>query len=71
MVKRVFYGEIANDKVSGLKDLTNREFALLSVLALFTLGIGVYPQVITELTQATSGQFLNHMAISKLPAVGM
>ncbi|MFW5432202.1 MAG: NADH-quinone oxidoreductase subunit M [Methylophilaceae bacterium] len=71
MVKRVFYGEIANDKVSALKDLARREFALLSVLALLTLGIGVYPQVITELTQATSAQFLNHMAISKLPAVGM
>jgi len=71
MVKRVFYGAVANDKVSALKDLNTREFTLLVVLALFTLGIGVYPQVITELTQATSEQFLNHMAISKLPAVGM
>ncbi|MEE9330647.1 MAG: NADH-quinone oxidoreductase subunit M [Methylophilaceae bacterium] len=71
MVKRVFYGEVANDKVSVLKDLTRREFVLLSVLAVFTIGIGVYPQVITELTQTTSAQFLNHMAISKLPAAGM
>ncbi len=71
MVKRVFYGEVANDKVSALKALNKREFTLLSVLALFTLGIGVYPDVITELTQATSTQFLNHMAVSKLPAVGM
>lgn len=71
MVKRVFYGAVANDKVSVLKDLTTREFMLLTVLALFTLGIGVYPQVITELTQATSEQYLSHMAISKLPAGGM
>jgi NADH-quinone oxidoreductase subunit M len=71
MVKRVFYGEVANKKVAALKDLTRREFALLSVLVVLTLGIGVYPQVITEMTQATSSQFLNHMATSKLPQVGM
>ncbi len=71
MVKRVFYGEVANKKVATLKDLTHREFALLTVLALLTIGIGVYPQVITEMTQATSMRFLEHMATSKLPAAGM
>lgn len=71
MVKRVFYGEVVNDKVSALKDLTKREFMLLTVLALFTLGLGVYPDLITEMTQATSAQFLNHMATSKLPVAGM
>lgn len=71
MVKRVFYGEVANKKVAALKDLTRREFALLTVLALLTIGIGVYPQVITEMTQATSMRFLDHMATSKLPTAGM
>ena len=71
MVKRVFYGEVANKKVAALKHLTRREFALLTVLALLTIGIGVYPQVITEMTQATSMRFLDHMATSKLPTAGM
>ena len=71
MVKRVFYGEAANKKVAALKDLTRREFAMLGVLAALTLGIGVYPQVITGMTQATSERFLNHMTTSKLPSVGM
>jgi NADH-quinone oxidoreductase subunit M len=71
MVKRVFYGSVANSKVAALKDLTRREFALLAVLALLTIGIGVYPQLITEMTQATSIKFLNHMATSKLPMAGM
>ncbi len=71
MVKRVFYGSVANQKVAALKDLTRREFALLAVLALLTIGIGVYPQVITEMTQATSMRFLEHMATSKLPTAGM
>lgn len=71
MVKRVFYGEMANSKVAALKDLTRRELLLLGVLALFTLGLGVYPQPIAELTQTTTAQFLNHMATSKLPMAGM
>ncbi len=71
MVKRVFYGDVANNKVSALQDLTKREFMLLAILALFTLGLGVYPDPITELTQTTSAQFLNHMATSKLPMAGM
>jgi NADH-quinone oxidoreductase subunit M len=71
MVKRVFYGDVANKNVSALQDLTKREFMLLTVLALFTLGLGIYPDLITELTQTTSAQFLNHMATSKLPVAGM
>jgi NADH-quinone oxidoreductase subunit M len=70
MVKRVFYGAIANSHVAELKDLNPREGLVLGVLALMVIGFGVYPQAITELTQATSVQFLNHMAISKLPVVG-
>jgi NADH-quinone oxidoreductase subunit M len=71
MVKRVFYGDVANKKVAALKDLTRREFMLLGILAIFTIGLGVYPQILTEITQATSAQFLNHMANSKLPMAGM
>lgn len=70
MVKRVFYGAIANSHVAELKDLNPREGLVLGALALMVIGFGVYPQAITELTQATSVQFLNHMAISKLPVVG-
>jgi NADH-quinone oxidoreductase subunit M len=70
MVKRVFYGAIANSHVAELKDLNPREGLVLGVLALMVIGFGVYPQAITELTQTTSIQFLNHMAISKLPVVG-
>lgn len=71
MVKRVFYGAIANDNVAALKDLTAREFSLLAILAIFVIGLGVYPEPLTELMQATSAQFLDHMAISKLPDAGI
>ncbi len=71
MVKRVFYGDIANKHVAELKDLTKREFLILTVLALMVIGFGIYPQPITEYTHATAVQFLNHMAISKLPVAGL
>ncbi|MDP2247488.1 MAG: NADH-quinone oxidoreductase subunit M, partial [Nitrosomonadales bacterium] len=38
MVKRVFFGEVANQHVAELKDLNKREFLILSVLALMVLG---------------------------------
>lgn len=71
MVKRVFYGGVANKGVAALKDLNQREFMILGVLALMVIWIGVYPQFLTELMQTTTTQFLNHMAISKLPVVGI
>jgi NADH-quinone oxidoreductase subunit M len=71
MVKRVFYGDIANSHVAELKDLNKRELLILSVLALMVIGFGVYPQPLTEFTHATAAQFLNQMAISKLPVAGL
>jgi NADH-quinone oxidoreductase subunit M len=71
MVKRVFYGAIANSHVAELVDINRREALILGVLAILVIGFGVYPQPLTDLLQATSTQFLNHMATSKLPQAGM
>lgn len=68
MVKRVFYGAIANKHVAELQDLNKREFFILAMLALMVLGFGLYPQPITEMTHATVSQLLAHLAQSKLPA---
>ncbi len=70
MIKRVFYGAIANDNVSALKDLNRREFVILGVLAILVIGFGVYPQPLTDMMQVTSAQFFEHMA-SKLPSAGI
>ncbi len=68
MVKRVFFGEIANSHVAELVDLNKRELLILSTLAILVIGFGVYPQPITEMTHATVAQFLDHMAHTKIPA---
>jgi len=67
MVKRVFYGEVANEKVAALKDLNGREFLIMTILALLVLVLGVYPQPLTDMTNATITQLLSHLAQSKLP----
>ncbi|MGY1489855.1 NADH-quinone oxidoreductase subunit M [Methylobacillus pratensis] len=67
MIKRVYYGEIANPQVAALQDINRREFFILGLLAILVLGFGIYPQPITEMTHATVSQLLEHMALSKLP----
>jgi NADH-quinone oxidoreductase subunit M len=42
MVKRVFYGEIANAHVAELLDINKRELLILSSLAILVIGFGVY-----------------------------
>jgi len=66
MVKRVFYGEIANANVAALKDLNKREFLILAILASLVLALGIYPQPLTDMTNASVTQLLSHLAQSKL-----
>jgi NADH-quinone oxidoreductase subunit M len=68
MVKRVFYGEIANSHVAALKDINKRELLILSTLAVMVLALGIYPQPLTDMTNATVTQLLSQLAQSKLPA---
>jgi NADH-quinone oxidoreductase subunit M len=68
MVKRVFFGEIANSHVAELIDLNKRELLMLSTLAILVIGFGVYPKPITDMTHATVTQFLHHMSVTKIPA---
>jgi len=68
MVKRVFYGAIANHHVAELKDINKREFLILGVLAIMVLGFGLYPAPIIEITHATVLQFISQMH-NKIPSV--
>jgi NADH-quinone oxidoreductase subunit M len=68
MVKRLYFGDITHKHVKALTDINKRELLILGVLAILVIGFGVYPQPITELTHATTEQFLSHMAQTKIPA---
>ena len=71
MVKRVFYGDIANAHVADLNDINKREFLILAILALMVIGLGVYPKLITDFTHISAAQWLSHMVVSKIPAAGL
>ncbi|MGB5210188.1 MAG: NADH-quinone oxidoreductase subunit M [Gammaproteobacteria bacterium] len=66
MVKRVLYGEVANDNVAALADLNGREFLVLGVLALAVLLLGLWPAPLLEVMGPTIQHLLEQMVQSKL-----
>lgn len=67
MYKRVYFGDVTNDNVAKLTDLSAREFGLMAVLAIATLWIGLYPKPLTDVMHSSVTQLLQHVAVSKLP----
>ena len=66
MVKRVAFGDIANDQVRELQDLSNREFLILGVMALAVIYMGVHPKPFTDVMHVSVEALLQHVSISKL-----
>ncbi|MDT8438951.1 MAG: NADH-quinone oxidoreductase subunit M [Wenzhouxiangellaceae bacterium] len=67
LVKRVFYGEVANDNVASLSDLNAREWTVMVVLALFTLGLGLWPYPLIEMMEPSVAHLVDHVTTSKIP----
>jgi NADH-quinone oxidoreductase subunit M len=65
MVKRVIFGEIANDNVKALKDINAREFSVLAVLAVAVLYMGIHPHPFTKPMHASVDNLLKHVAQGK------
>jgi NADH-quinone oxidoreductase subunit M len=66
MVKRVLYGEVANNKVAQLQDLNQREFIVLGVLAVAVLLLGLWPAPLVDMMNVTIEQLLQQAGHSKL-----
>ena len=66
MFKRVYLGPVINDDVKELKDIDNREFLMLSLLAIAVLYMGIYPKPFTDVMNASVADLLKHVATSKL-----
>ncbi|KPF47737.1 NADH:ubiquinone oxidoreductase subunit M [beta proteobacterium AAP121] len=66
MVKRVYFGDVANDDVKQLQDINGREFLMLAVLALAVLWMGLYPKPFTDVMNTSVAELLQHVARSKL-----
>jgi NADH-quinone oxidoreductase subunit M len=66
MVKRVYFGEVANAEVKALADIDRREFFVLALLAASVLWMGLYPKPFTDVMNVSVAELLRHVAISKL-----
>jgi NADH-quinone oxidoreductase subunit M len=66
MVKRVVYGEVANEHVAELQDLNAREFIVLAVLAVSVLFVGLWPAPLVDMMNTTIEQLMQQISQSKL-----
>jgi NADH-quinone oxidoreductase subunit M len=66
LVKRVIYGEVANEKVAALKDLNGREFLVLGALAAAVLLVGLWPAPLLDVMRASTQHLAQQLLASKI-----
>ncbi len=66
MVKRVIFGEIANDNVAALTDVNRREIIMLALLAAMVLIFGIWPQPMVDVMHTSISNLVSHITVSKL-----
>jgi NADH-quinone oxidoreductase subunit M len=66
MIKRVIFGEVANDNVKALTDINKREFLFLAILAIAVLALGLWPYPLVDVMHPTIENLLNHITVSKI-----
>jgi NADH-quinone oxidoreductase subunit M len=66
MYKRVIFGSVTNHHVAEMTDINGREFLILTLLAIGTLVMGVYPLPFTDVMHSSVNELLRHIAVSKI-----
>jgi NADH-quinone oxidoreductase subunit M len=66
LYRRVVFGELVNPKLTGITDLDWREVAIFAPLVVGTLALGVYPNSVFNLTQAS----VDHLVAAYRAALG-
>ena len=66
LVKRVIFGDIANDHVRELTDLNGREFLVLGALAIAVLLVGLWPAPVLDAMRATTQHLAQQILVSKI-----
>ena len=62
LYREVVFGDVTNPKLETITDMTRREVVILAPLALFTLVLGVYPSLVTDITAASVDNLLADIA---------
>jgi NADH-quinone oxidoreductase subunit M len=66
MYKRVIFGEVANDNVAALDDVSSRETLFLALLAAAVLVLGLWPAPLLDVMHASVEHLLQQASASKL-----
>jgi NADH-quinone oxidoreductase subunit M len=66
MVKRVIFGDVANEQVAGLSDINRREYLVLGALAIAVIVMGVWPAPLLEVMGPTIDNLVIQLMQSKL-----
>ncbi len=66
MVKRVIFGDVGNERVAALQDVNKREVLVLASLSLAVLALGLWPEPLVKVMDASITNLVNHIAVSKL-----
>jgi NADH-quinone oxidoreductase subunit M len=66
LVKRVIWGDVTNDHVAKLKDINPREALVLGVFAAGVLIIGVWPEPLTHLMDASVKHIVDQLLVVKI-----
>jgi len=66
LYKRVIFGPVVNNDVKKLTDISRREALFLGLLAVFVLGIGLYPGPLLDVMHASVENLVAQASLSKL-----
>ncbi|HET7675860.1 MAG TPA: NADH-quinone oxidoreductase subunit M [Gammaproteobacteria bacterium] len=66
LLKQILWGPVANARVAAMPDLSAREFLVLGLLALSVLALGVYPQPLIHVMDASVSNLVHQVMQSKL-----
>jgi NADH-quinone oxidoreductase subunit M len=64
MIKRVIFGDVTNEKINDIQDISAIDLIPLMILAIMVLAMGVYPEPLMNLMYASIND------ISKLVFLG-
>lgn len=66
LVKRVLWGDVTNERVAGMKEINGREAFVLIAFAAAVLALGIWPQPLIHLMDASVSQLVQQLAVHKI-----
>jgi len=64
LYREVIFGEPTNEKLADIEDMNKTEIMVLAPLALFVIVLGVYPSLVTDITEASVNNLINNFNIA-------